>query len=248
MRYFIILLFSINGCYAQQLKIDSTNQVYTYYKAYKGNSLESISLGTVGKGSLINGKLIPFNGKNFQYFDTNSYLSGPAYVNNKVLKTILHSYRALDSVDIHRKFYIMECSPKNGGNLFPHKTHQNGLSVDFIMPLIKNNKPYYGLDTIGTTYYFITFNQNGRYNKDTTVSIDFNLVAQQILTLEKSANIYGLRIAKVIINTFFKEELFATTFGKELKNSGIYIVKNLDNYTNNFHDDHFHIDFEAIKK
>lgn len=241
----IIFLMCCSNIYSQAF--DSSNQIFKYYQTNKGNNLESISTGSVAKGTLINGKLLPFKGKNFQYFDTNSYLSGRAFVSNNVLKTLLYSYAELDSVEIKQKFYVMETSHKNGGDLFPHKTHQNGLSVDFMMPLLKDGQPYNGLDSIGTLHYFITFNSKGQYNKDTTICIDLNLVAQQILSLQRAANLNKLRIVKVIINTNLKDELLKTEYGKILKGSGIYLVKSLDNYTNNFHDDHFHIDFELLK-
>jgi penicillin-insensitive murein endopeptidase len=71
----------------------------------------------------------------------------------------------------------MECSNKEGGRIFPHRTHQNGLSVDFMIPLIKNGIPYYGLDNLGANHYLLDFNNNGEYLKDTSIKIDFNMVA-----------------------------------------------------------------------
>jgi penicillin-insensitive murein DD-endopeptidase len=255
MKFKFFLFLPILSCNAQvsnsnhSVAIDSTAlQIENYYTQNKGNNLPSNSIGTPGKGQLINGKLMPFKGSNFEYFDVNSYLSGRAFLHQKVKETLLNSFLVLDSLYPKRQFKIMECANKNGGTLFPHKTHQNGLSVDFMMPLIQNKKPYYQLDTIGTTHYFITLNSKGQFNRDTSISIDFNLVAQQILILEEQARLQGLKISKVIINTSLKDELLATTFGKELAASQIYIVKSLDNYTNNFHDDHFHIDFENLKK
>ena len=114
-----------------------------YYQKYKGNDLTSESIGTVAKGQLKNGKLIPFKGKNFTYFDTQSYLNGRAYLNDKVLNTLLNAYKEFEILLPQRIFYVMECSNQDGGILFPHRTHQNGLSIDFMMPLIKNGKPFF---------------------------------------------------------------------------------------------------------
>ncbi|NQW41816.1 MAG: penicillin-insensitive murein endopeptidase [Bacteroidetes bacterium] len=253
MKFKFLLFLPILSCNAQvsnsnnSATLDSMAlQIENYYTQNKGNNLPSKSIGTPGKGQLINGKLIPFKGSNYEYFDVNSYLSGRAFLHQKVKETLLNTYKKLDSIYPQRQFKIMECANKNGGALFPHKTHQNGLSVDFMMPLIQENKPYYKLDTIGTTHYFITLNSKGQYNRDTSIAIDFNLVAKQILILGEKARLKGLKISKVIINTGFKDELFATVFGNQLRLSKIYIVKSLDNYTNYFHDDHFHIDFEIL--
>ena len=216
-----------------------------YYQKYKGNDLTSESIGTVAKGQLKNGKLIPFKGKNFTYFDTQSYLNGRAYLNDKVLNTLLNAYKEFEILLPQRMFYVMECSNQDGGILFPHRTHQNGLSIDFMMPLVKDGKPFYGLDTLGADHYFLEFDNQGRYKEDPSISIDFNLVAQHILILNKMAKLLGVELSKVIINTDLKDELFATKFGKVLKTSGIYLVQKLSPLINSLHDDHYHIDFDV---
>ena len=64
----------------------------------------------------------------------------------------------MESYSPTRKYLLMECSNKHGGKIFPHRTHQNGLSVDLSMPFIQNSKPYYGFDTLGGPHYFLDFN------------------------------------------------------------------------------------------
>lgn len=230
----------------ENVEIEKQSKVEKYYNENKGDEKPSRSFGTVAEGTLENGKLIPFCGKNFEYFDTLSYLSGRAFLNSSILQIILETYSELEKQLPDRKFYVMESSNKNGGDLFPHRSHQNGLSIDFMMPLIKENMNYYGLDTTGTDHYWLEFDNDGRYSKDISVSIDFDLVARHILLLDKIARVYKYKIAKVIIKTELKDELFATPYGQKLKASEIYIVKNLTPLINSLHDDHYHIDFEAI--
>ncbi len=227
-------------------KTTRINKVKDYYDNNKGNEQASKSTGTVSKGTLENGKLMPFEGENFQYFDTLSYLGGRAFTHDKVKKTILDTYQVLAKQCQGRQFFVMECSHKHGGRLFPHRTHQNGLSVDFMMPLVKGGEDYYGLDTIGQQHYWLEFDNEGKYSKDKSIAIDFNLVARHILLLDKQARNHGLKITKVIIKISLKDELFATTYGRQLKDSGIYIVKSLTPLINNLHDDHYHIDFGII--
>ena len=62
------------------------NSVVDQYYLDHTHSKKSNSYGSVSNGRLINGKLIPFSGNNYQYFDEKSYLSGRAYLNDKVLK------------------------------------------------------------------------------------------------------------------------------------------------------------------
>jgi penicillin-insensitive murein endopeptidase len=226
----------------------SQNKISEYYDANKGDNLPSKAIGTVSDGALKNAKLVPFSGENFFYYNETSYLQGRAYTHSKVKEVMLKAYAELNDLYPGRKFGIMECSKKTGGKIWPHRTHQNGLSVDFMMPLKKNSLPYYELDQPSgmQSHYLLDFDKKGRYSGDTTVAIDFDLVAHHILLLEKQAKANGLKISKVIINTDLKDDLFRTKQGKILKQSGIYIVKALPEYVNKVHDDHYHIDFAEL--
>lgn len=244
--FFILVLLWAGICLGQNKGLDNKNKIEKYYQENKGDNRPSRSTGTVSNGTLQNGKLIPFEGNNYQYFDTSSYLNDRAFVSDKVKKVLLDTYKELEREVPGRKFYIMECSDKNGGKIFPHRTHQNGLSVDFMVPLVKNGKAYYGLDNLGAVHYWLDFDKGGKYSKDKTISIDFDLVAQHILLLEGNARKNGLKISKVIIKTDLKDELFASKYGQKLKESNVYIVKSLTPLINSLHDDHYHIDFELL--
>lgn len=238
-----ILCFSIASSISwgqDRFTIDEELQTYIQEKALDDTVSESI--GNVSNGSLKHGKLVPYKGRNFMYFDRTSYLEGRAFLNDLALMSMLGMYDSLLTVLPQRYFNVMECSHEHGGKMFPHRTHQNGLSIDFMMPLLKDGKPYYGLDTIGLEHYTLEFDDAGRYVKDTTISIDFDLVARQILILNHFAKQNGLAVFKLIIKIELKEELFATKYGQILKASDIYVVRGLSPIINALHDDHFHID------
>ncbi|TNE26702.1 MAG: hypothetical protein EP346_13700 [Bacteroidetes bacterium] len=246
MRHIFLLLglvFSITLWAQSPLHEVGSISIEDYYSQNKGNKEESISNGSVGNGSLTNGKLFPFTGANYQYFDTLSYINGRAFLHNRILATVLETYDSLAVRQPDRQFRMMECSNEHGGELYPHRTHQNGLSVDFMMPLIKNGEPYYELDDLGKEHYFLHFNNNGEYAEDTEIAIDFNLVALHLLLLDQQAKTHGFRITKVIINTHLKDELFSTPFGQQLQSSNIYVVQRLSRLINALHDDHYHVDF-----
>lgn len=215
------------------------------YQSRHANSGESSSMGKVSNGSLENGYLVPFQGKNFKYFDTTSYLAGRAFVNSRVYNTILAAYDSLSKVS-SVYFGLMECSNEHGGKLYPHRTHQNGLSCDFMSPLLKNGKTTTELNNLGADHYFMTFNKEGVYSEDPAVSIDFNSIAQHLLILKTLAPNFGLRIDKVILKLELKDELFATKYGRELQKSGIYFATSLSHLINELHDDHYHVDFEPV--
>lgn len=248
---FLFSLVTILGCAQQENKttpppLKPNIKLSNYISKHTNDSSQSISLGSASKGSLKNGKLIPYKGPNFSYFDQTSYLSGRAFLNSKVLNTVTDGYKSLELSNPNRKFKIMECAHEHGGKLWPHRTHQNGLSVDFMMPKLKDSLPYYGLDSLGTQHYWLTFTNEGKYKADTSISIDFELIAQHILTLHKEAKKHKLKIEKVIIKIELKNELYKGKYGQLLKESGIYIVKSLTPTINALHDEHYHIDFKEI--
>jgi penicillin-insensitive murein endopeptidase len=218
-----------------------------YYLKHQNDSDNSIAFGNEAKGSLMNGKLVPYSGPNFMYFDEDSYLNHRAYVDHRLYHTLTGAYKSLEQILPGRYFYVMECSYRDGGKLLGHQTHQNGRSVDFMSPLMKDGKAYYGYDTLGIGHYFLNFDSLGRLIKDTSVSIDFNTLAAHIFALDENAAKYHLRIKKVILKIEYKEMLFATEYGKKLKARNIYFAKVLKTFTNSFHDDHYHIDFELVK-
>ncbi|TNE82188.1 MAG: hypothetical protein EP332_01475 [Bacteroidetes bacterium] len=223
-----------------------SDAIAEYQAEHPDNGKKSISKGTEGKGSLVNGKLFPFSGRNFRYFDTGSYLAGRAFCHDRVVKAMLGTYKQLESKESNRVYRVMECSHEQGGKLFPHRTHQNGLSVDLMIPLKRNGKPYFGLDDKGKAHYFLDFDQQGRWEKDTAIQVDFDLLCSYILAIHSNAAKHGLKVKKVILNTFLHDELFQTKNGFRLKESRIYFAQKLSKEINALHDDHIHVDFEPI--
>jgi penicillin-insensitive murein endopeptidase len=217
--------------------------VLAYAQAHPDGEATSKSIGTVSQGSLQSGRLFPFQGSNFRYFDTLSYVSGRAWVHERVRGATLDAYAALDTLLPGRMWGLMECSNEKGGKIWPHRTHQNGLSIDFMVPMQQNGAAFYGLDTLGLAHYLLEFDADSRYLGDTSVHADLDLVARHLLLLQKSAKAHRLKIAKVILKLEFKDELFATPHGKLLKNSGIYIASELTSLINGLHDNHYHVDF-----
>jgi penicillin-insensitive murein endopeptidase len=165
-------------------------------------------------------------------------------VNRKVNDALLATYQKLETITPDRSYGIMECSNEHGGKISPHRTHQNGLSVDFMTPLVKDGKPYTEADFKGAPHYLMDFDANGRWTEDPTVSIDFETMARHLLTLMEAAKSHGLSIEKIIWKTELRDELFATTSGKELKSSGVYVTTKLEPLINSLHDDHYHVDFK----
>lgn len=213
------------------------------------NNGESISTGDYNNGSLKNAYLLPLKSKNWKCYSWLSYfILDREYVNSKLFRTIDETYTQLSRQYPDRIFIYMESARKRGGRLFPHKTHQNGLSIDFMSPLTKKDAEPKYFNTYGIFRYALNFDQDGNLLSDSDVTIDFDIIANHILLLDKNARQNGLRIKKVIFKIDLKDNLFSTATGQQLKNSGIYFAQNLTPTLNKLHDDHYHIDFEIIRK
>lgn len=213
---------------------------------HKNNGI-STSYGGVGNGSVKNPWLLPVRGDNYKSFSWFSYyLLGRAYVNQNVYFTVVGTYKALNEELPDICFRYMECSDRNGGKMFPHHTHQNGLSIDFMTPLKKNNSPFSRYDRLGVFRYLMNFDKHGKAKLNQKVEVDFEIIAQHILMLQEIGKKYHIRISKVILNLELKDKLFNTSYGPQLKQSGIYFPKNLTPQLNRLHDDHYHVDFEFV--
>ncbi len=207
---------------------------------------KSTSIGKVNNGSLINGSKFSYKGENYSYFSSTSYfILNRCYVNDKVKKVTLKAYQNLYKKFPKQKWGIMECSRRHGGKMKPHRTHQNGTSIDFMTPMIwvKSKKQYRWKSHLGIWHYLLTFDQDGYLNKRKNVQIDFDMLAYHILELNKEAKAEGISIKKVLLKINLKDNLFKSKIGAKLKNSGIYFAKYLTPMVDNMHDDHYHIDF-----
>ena len=211
------------------------------------NTGESVSVGDYNNGALQNGYLLPRKGSNFNCYSWASYyLLGREYTNSRVYRTVLAAYQGMAERYPGRTFIYMESARRKGGRPWPHRTHQNGLSVDFMSPLLRHGKPKY-YNGLGMFRYLLNFDATGKAKLNSAVRIDFEAMAAHLLLLEKQARKNGLKISKVILKIELKDELFATESGKKLKASGIYFAQSLTPTLNSAHDDHYHVDFKLLE-
>ncbi len=211
------------------------------------NAGESFSIGSPGNGRVINPYKIKYNSKNVRYFSPVSYfVMNNCYVHSLLAKTLTDSYKSCEKTCPGTKFRIMECADKKGGKLLLHRTHRNGLSVDFMVPKIRNNKQVRIFDHLGLWHYLLNFDSDGRLLLNKKLRIDFNTIAEHIIALDNAARENGLKISKVIFKSDLKDDLFLTRQGAEIKHRGIYFTKYLPEMVDRMHDDHYHIDFEVI--
>ena len=208
------------------------------------NSGVSESVGTVREGKLRNGWLMPFEGENFRYFSRLSYyILNNAYVNSKVYDVLMDAYASCETSCPGKEFILMECTRKRGGRMLIHWTHQNGTSVDFMVPTKRADGKSSLSNKAGMFHYLFQYNAEGKFKLSSKTEIDFETMAKHILALDDAAKKHGLGIHKILFNSNLQDELYNTVAGKELKLRDVRIKPVLNDLINRYHDDHYHVDF-----
>ena len=186
-----------------------SSPVDVYYHKRSQDSLPSVSKGTPSNGSLENAWLLPFGGENWSFYDSASYLNGRAYLNGALLQVVTESYQRLAQSTPDRHWKVMDCSFRQGGQIWPHRTHRNGLSIDFMVPLTRAGAIYTERD-YGLHHYMMQFDDDGALISDTEVKIDFVAMGKHLLALDDAAREKGVGITKVILKIDLQDDLKAT--------------------------------------
>ena len=199
---------------------------------------ESTCFGTVGKGRLADGVALPSGGSNFSSYSTSAELLGRTYVHSKVSDVVVAAYKALEIAAPGKTFIYGESGWKSGGRIRPHRTHQNGLSVDFMVPVLDKAGRSVPLSTspLNKFGYGIEFDASGRYDD---LTIDFAAVAEHLYQLDVAARKQGIGIALVIFERGYLPRLYATARGPYLKQN----LKFMKGKPWVRHDEHYHVDF-----
>jgi penicillin-insensitive murein DD-endopeptidase len=124
-----------------------------------------------------------------------------------------------------------------GGPFWPHRTHENGLSADFMAPVDDGSgTPQLFPTTPWTRFgYDLEFDREGRV---ASYRINFEAIAQHLDALGKAAAVQKLTIERVIVAPEYASRLMATPTGRRLTSlpfmRGQAWVR---------HDEHYHVDF-----
>jgi penicillin-insensitive murein DD-endopeptidase len=198
----------------------------------------SVCYGTTSNGRLENGVQLPAEGDNFIGYSSVARIAGRTYVHSTVKEIIIQSYAALEQERPKTVYKYAETGFENGGQFKPHKTHRNGLSVDFMTPVLNSHGesvhlPTHPLNKFG---YNIEFNQAGQYGD---LRIDFDALAAHIVALHQSAKSTGNELWRVIFDPLLQPNLYKTRYSSYLKENIQFSKKR--SWVR--HDEHYHVDF-----
>jgi len=200
---------------------------------------QSTCYGTTAHGRLVNGVKLPIEGPNFVAYSTLAGLLGRTYMHSTARDIVLDAYRSLQKTHPRKLFKYAETGSEEGGRFKPHKTHQNGLSIDFMVPVIDTHGESAVLPTnpMNKYGYNIEFDTKGNYEN---YRIDFEAMAAHLVALHHAAKQHHVRIWRIIFDPQLQPQLFKTTQGKYLKQHLTFSKKR--SWVR--HDEHYHVDFD----
>lgn len=193
--------------------------------------------GRPGAGSIDGAVALPARGANFEAYSQLGVQMGRTHVHARVRDVLLDAYAALARSRPGTRFVYGETGLKEGGRMRPHRTHQNGLSVDFMVP-VRDAKgrsvplPSSPLNKFG---YGLEFDGSGKADD---LRIDYAALAEHLYELQEAARKHKVGIALVIFDPALMPALLKTARGKELQ--GLPFMKGKPWIR---HDEHYHVDF-----
>jgi penicillin-insensitive murein DD-endopeptidase len=206
------------------------------------SSAPSLSLGSPSRGRLLHGKRLPTSGENFVAYSRLGALLGRNSVHGEVRGIVLDAYHDLAAERPDARFVYGETGWPRGGRFRPHRTHQNGLSVDFMVPV----RDAAGAATRVPTWpwlrfgYEVEFDSLGRFED---MEIDFAAVAAHLSALDGAARRRGHRVERVIFAPELMERLGQSAEGERVLRE-IPFMKGKPWVR---HDEHYHVDFRLAE-
>lgn len=191
--------------------------------------------GRVGKGRLVGGVALPAQGANFKAYSRLAIGLDRFFVHPTVASILLESFATLAITRPELRFMIGETGHRKGGQFRPHRTHQNGTSVDVFVPMRDANGEPAHLPIWPTNKWGYALNLDPR-GKLGDLTLDFDALAALLATIETVARRRKAPLARVILAPEFRRLLFAKA--PELRRLPFMKGKAWVR-----HDEHIHLDF-----
>jgi len=181
---------------------------------------------------------LPTSGNNFETYSRTLSTMGRTHVHSKLKPALLDAYKALEKTLPQVTWSYAETGWKNGGNFWPHHTHQNGLSVDFIVPVNdtrSSKSTMLALSPLNLWGYRVRFDKEGCYKQ---YQIDFASMILHLRALKDSCIRHKIALKRVI----FDPPLLA----KLRSQPTFHLISDLPFMKGPAwfpHDSHYHVDF-----
>lgn len=199
----------------------------------------STCFGSSSRGALHDAWKLPRTGANFRAYSDVGWLAGRTFVHSAVHGVVLEAYARLASSHPEYEFVYAETGFASGGSFEPHRTHQNGLSIDFMVPVRDASGSIVELPTSALRKfgYDLEFDDSGTLAE---LRIDFEAIALHLAELKRSAASRRVRIARVIFDPKLRSHLIRTRAWADIEDLPFMIKPAWIR-----HDEHYHVDFDV---
>lgn len=200
---------------------------------------QSVCYGSPAQGRIEGAVQLPTSADNFEAYAGLSGVLGRNYVHQDVAEVVLSAYRQLRTAMPEVRYVYGETGSQHGGRFKPHRTHQNGTSVDFMVPVLDRQRRSTQLPRSMRNRwgYDIEFDQQGRYQD---LRIDYAAIGEHLYQLHLAAKAHGMDIALLIFDPQLMRGVYASKHGAYLQRH-LPLMKKQPWVR---HDEHYHVDFK----
>ncbi|MCA1855598.1 penicillin-insensitive murein endopeptidase [Massilia oculi] len=205
--------------------------------AAAADATTSTCYGNPAHGRIEGAVALPAQGNNFEPYAQRGVELGRTWVHASVRDIVLDAYRALETGQPDITFVYGETGLQTGGPMPPHRTHQAGVSVDFMVPVRgADGRPATLPRSAAQRFgYGLEFDSSGRWQG---YRIDFAALADHLRLLDHYARARGARIGRVILDPPFVRKLHGTPAWPWI--AALPFMKARPWIR---HDEHYHVDF-----
>jgi len=200
----------------------------------------SVCRGTPADGRLEGACKLPVEGANFHAYSRLGSWLGRTWVHCTVARVVIEAYERLATDQPELIFVYGETGHRTGGPFKPHKTHQNGLSVDFFVPVRNRDSRPVPLAThaFNKWGYSLEFDAQGVADG---YRLDFEAMAAHLVALDRAARPHGIAIGRVLFDPEMQPLLHRSRLWPELEGRAVFSTRQA--WVR--HDEHYHVDFEV---
>lgn len=187
---------------------------------------------------------LPFSGANFHANSAIGYGAGRYYLRGKAAATVVAAYEKLLHRFPHVRYVYGEMGWNGGGRFWPHRTHRQGMSADFMTPVYTLGQAGNREPAVLPTNVFNQWGYHIRLDEQGSVAsyqLDTAAMIAHLVALKEAGAVYGVHIKQVIFDPPLLRLLRADPAFSALK--GVSFMERQAWFP---HDGHYHVDFESV--
>jgi penicillin-insensitive murein endopeptidase len=197
----------------------------------------STCYGTSSQGRLEGGVQLPVSGTNFTAYTPLGAQLGRTWVHASVATVMLAAWRQLETTAPGVTYVYGETGHAKGGPMPPHRTHEAGISVDFMVPVRDGAGRSVRLPASAANKYGYAWEFDGAGKAD-GLTIDYEALAEHLVQLDRAGKQLKAPIQRVIFDPRLTAHLYTTRHGAAMR--ALPFMKQKPWIR---HDEHYHVDF-----